>query len=308
MPPEWAADFVRDADMHPRFQAAFATLSSSFQAVLQPILAADTFPAYLTPEQMAEIATQTGLDHQAISFALLPLAAACAVAPLSKFNVGALALGKSGQLYFGANMEFSGATMQQTVHAEQSAITHAWLRGEKALEAITVNYTPCGHCRQFMNELNSGTSLRIHLPGREPATLGDYLPDAFGPRDLAIETLLLDEVDHGLPLKGDPLCQAALQAANRSHAPYSQALSGVALQMADDTIFAGSYAENAAFNPSLPPLQAALIMLNLSGYDVSQIQRAALAEAPDARLIQRQATFATLQALGCANFITVPLA
>lgn len=293
--------------MHPRFQPAFATLSSSFQAVLQPILAADDFPAYLTPAQMVEIEAQTGLDRQAISFALLPLAAACAVAPLSKFNVGALALGQSGHLYFGANMEFSGATMQQTVHAEQSAITHAWLRGEKALEAVTVNYTPCGHCRQFMNELNSGTSLRIYLPGREPATLGDYLPDAFGPRDLAIETLLLDDVDHGLTVKGDPLCQAALQAANRSHAPYSQALSGVALQMADDKIFAGSYAENAAFNPSLPPLQAALIMLNLSGYDVLQIQRAVLAEAPDARLIQRQATFATLQALGCANFTTVPL-
>ncbi len=294
--------------MHPRFHAAFATLSSSFQAVLQPILAAENFPAYLTPEQMAEIEAQTGLDRQAISFALLPLAAACAVAPLSEFNVGALALGKSGHLYFGANMEFSGATMQQTVHAEQSAITHAWLRGENALEAITVNYTPCGHCRQFMNELNSGTSLRIHLPGREPATLGDYLPDAFGPRDLAIETLLLDEVDHGLPIKGDALCQAALHAANQSHAPYSGAFSGVALQMADDAIFVGRYAENAAFNPSLPPLQAALIMLNLSGYDVLQIQRAVLAEAPDAALIQRQATSATLQALGCMNFTTIPLA
>lgn len=68
-------------------------------------------------------------------------------------------------------MEFLGATMQQTVHAEQSAISHAWLRGEKALRAITVNYTPCGHCRQFMNELNSGLELRINLPGRAPHTL-----------------------------------------------------------------------------------------------------------------------------------------
>ncbi|MDN8542505.1 cytidine deaminase [Erwinia sp. BC051422] len=292
--------------MQPRFQAAFAALPSPLQAALQPLLT-DTFPAFFTPEQMAAIRTETGLDNRELTFALLPLAAACAVAPLSRFNVGALALGRSGHLYFGANMEFSGATMQQTVHAEQSAVSHAWLRGEKGLEAITVNYTPCGHCRQFMNELNSGTALRIHLPGREPATLGDYLPDAFGPRDLAIETLLLDEVDHGLTITGDALVRAALEAANRSHAPYSQALSGVALQMADGAIFAGSYAENAAFNPSLPPLQAALILLNLAGYDVLQIQRAVLAEAPDARLIQRQATAATLQALGCATLQTVPL-
>lgn len=61
--------------------------------------------------------------------------------------------------------------MQQTVHAEQSAISHAWLRGETSLRAITVNYTPCGHCRQFMNELNSGLALRIHLPGREAHAL-----------------------------------------------------------------------------------------------------------------------------------------
>ena len=74
-----------------------------------------------------------------------------------------------------------------TVHAEQSAISHAWLSGEKALAAITVNYTPCGHCRQFMNELNSGLDLRIHLPGREAHALRDYLPDAFGPKDLEIK-------------------------------------------------------------------------------------------------------------------------
>lgn len=293
--------------MHPRFLAAFATLPSPLQTALQPIVSAADFQALLTPSQIAEIKAATGLDDRELAFALLPLAAACAVAPLSNFNVGALARGKSGHLYFGANMEFVGATMQQTVHAEQSAVTHAWLRGEQALEAITVNYTPCGHCRQFMNELNSGTALAIHLPGREPSTLGDYLPDAFGPRDLEIKTLLLDEVDHGLQIQGDPLTQAALQAANRSHAPYTQAWSGVALQAADGTIFAGSYAENAAFNPSLPPLQAALNLLSLSGHDVLNIQRAVLAEAPEAKVIQRQATVATLQALGCTSITTVPL-
>lgn len=49
---------------------------------------------------------------------------------LSHFNVGAIARGVSGRWYFGGNMEFLGATMQQTVHAEQSAISHARLRGE----------------------------------------------------------------------------------------------------------------------------------------------------------------------------------
>lgn len=287
--------------MRSRFHAAFAQLPASLQAALQPLLTDDHFPAMFNAQEVEALERQTGLDDDALAFALLPLAASCARTDLSHFNVGAVARGVSGNLYFGANMEFAGTTMQQTVHAEQSAITHAWMRGEKGLVSVTVNYTPCGHCRQFMNELNSGVKLQINLPGRKPATLGDYLPDAFGPRDLDITTLLLDERDHGFALQGDELNQAAIAAANRSHAPYSNAPAGVALALRDGKIICGSYAENAAFNPSLPPLQAALNVLSLSGYDYSDIQRAILAERADAPLTQWDATAATLNALGCQN-------
>lgn len=288
--------------MHPRFQTAFAQLADNLQSALEPILADKYFPALLTGEQVSSLKSATGLDEDALAFALLPLAAACARTPLSNFNVGAIARGVSGTWYFGANMEFIGATMQQTVHAEQSAISHAWLSGEKALAAITVNYTPCGHCRQFMNELNTGTKLAINLPGRQAATLGDYLPDAFGPRDLDIKTLLMDEENHNLSLaNADELTLAALDAANRSHAPYSHAYSGVALEAEDGTVYSGRYAENAAFNPSLPPLQAALILMNVSGKDVLRTRRAVLVETEDAVFSQWDATQATLHALGCTQ-------
>ncbi|BFJ68714.1 MULTISPECIES: cytidine deaminase [Salmonella] len=298
--------------MHPRFQTAFAQLADNLQSALAPILADHHFPAMLTAEQVSTLKNTAGLDEDALAFALLPLAAACARTDLSHFNVGAIARGVSGNWYFGANMEFLGATMQQTVHAEQSAISHAWLRGEKGLAAVTVNYTPCGHCRQFMNELNSGLDLRIHLPGRAPHTLRDYLPDAFGPKDLEIKTLLMDEQDHGFTLTGDTLTgdtltQAAITAANKSHMPYSHSPSGVALECKDGRIFTGSYAENAAFNPTLPPLQGALNLLSLNGYDYADIQRAILAEKGDAALIQWDATAATLKALGCHNIDRVLL-
>lgn len=293
--------------MHPRFQTAFAQLADNLQSALAPLLADVHFPAVLTAAQVSLLKSESGLDEDALAFALLPLAAACARTDLSHFNVGAIARGISGSWYFGANMEYLGATMQQTVHAEQSAISHAWLRGEKGLAAITVNYTPCGHCRQFMNELNSGLDLRIHLPGREPRALRDYLPDAFGPKDLDIKTLLMDEQDHGFAANGDALAQAAIAAANKSHMPYSNAPSGVALECKDGTIFSGSYAENAAFNPTLPPLQGALNLLNLNGYDYPDIQRAVLAEKSDAPLIQWDATAATLKALGCTNIDRVLL-
>lgn len=293
--------------MHPRFQSAFSQLPADLQTAIAPVLADAHFSAMLSAGQVSSLRNATGLDEDALAFALLPLAAACARADLSHFSVGAIARGVSGTWYFGGNMEFLGATMQQTVHAEQSAISHAWLRGEKALAAITVNYTPCGHCRQFMNELNSGLALRINLPGRAPHTLKDYLPDAFGPKDLDIKTLLMDEQDHGYPLQGDALTQAAIKAANKSHTPYSKSPSGVALELADGTIFSGSYAENAAFNPTLPPLQGALNLLSLHGYDYPAITRAMLAERADAPLIQWDATVATLKALGCQNIDRVLL-
>lgn len=73
-------------------------------------------------------------------------------------------------------------------------------------------------------------------------------------------------------------------------------------------VFSGSYAENAAFNPTLPPLQGALNLLSLNGYDYPDIQRAVLAEIADAPLIQWDATAATLKALGCTTIDRVLLA
>ncbi|MBK0092040.1 cytidine deaminase [Erwinia sp. S59] len=288
--------------MHPRFTAAFSALPADLQTAIHSLLDSADFNGVLGPQDVARLKQETGLDEDALALALLPIAACCAVAPVSNFNVGAISRGVSGHWYFGANMEFEHAPLQQTVHAEQSAITHAWLHGEEKLDAITVNYTPCGHCRQFMNELNSGTAIRISLPGRAVSTLGDYLPDAFGPADLNITERLLTPIHHGFASGGDALQQAAIEAANQSHAPYSHSYSGVALRSQSGNLFTGRYAENAAFNPSLPPLQAALIMMNMRNEALDTIQQAVLVECEDSTLSQRDATRATLAALGCEDF------
>ena len=56
--------------------------------------------AYLTPEQVA------GRPLEALLRELEPLAAARAVAPISNFHVGAVAVGASGAVYLGFNLEF----------------------------------------------------------------------------------------------------------------------------------------------------------------------------------------------------------
>ncbi|MCA6939219.1 cytidine deaminase [Pectobacterium versatile] len=288
--------------MHPRFENAFQQLPASLQAAIGPLIDKPDFAAMLTADDVNAVCEASQLDADALAFALLPLAAACAQAPISNFQVGAIAQGLSGNFYFGANMEFSAVQLQQTVHAEQSAVSHAWICNERGLRAVTVNYTPCGHCRQFMNELRNAASLRIQLPGRQPAVLSHYLPDSFGPVDLHIDTLLMDDINHGAILQNvGALARQALDAANRSHAPYSKAISGIALETLSGNIYTGRYAENAAFNPSLPPLQVALNLMNLAGDDPCTIKHAAVVERRNAVVSHWAISQIMLAELGCTD-------
>lgn len=221
------------------------------------------------------------LTSKELALILLPVSASYANPTISHFCVGAIVMGESGNLYFGANQEFCSTNIQQTIHAEQSAITHAWMRNESKLIDVTVNYTPCGHCRQFMNELNNAEELKIHLPHRSNTLLREYLPDSFGPKDLNISYRLFDQQDNKLSYETkDELVLAALRAANQSYAPYSKSYSGIAIQLQNLQIFTGSYAENAAFNPTLPALQVAINHVLLSGNEVENIQRVVMVEQP----------------------------
>ncbi len=130
---------------------------------------------------------------------------------------------------------------------------------------LVINYAPCGHCRQFINEVNISADFRIVLPACEPQSLSDYLPNAFGPADLGIEARILGS--SGAQITEGDLMERARGACQQSHAPYSDNRSGIALRFGDGEVVTGQYAENAAFNPSLPALQVALNARRLQGKD-----------------------------------------
>ncbi len=79
-----------------------------------------------------------------------------AVAPFSKYKVGAALLTKSGKVYHGCNVE--NCTYALTVCAERVALLTALAAGEREFAAIAVVTqsdepgTPCGPCRQLMWE------------------------------------------------------------------------------------------------------------------------------------------------------------
>ncbi|MEG3221922.1 cytidine deaminase [Vibrio gigantis] len=284
--------------MNSRITLALESAPTAIKALLSDIVLADNFDATLSPEQFASLLQASGLADDELRIALLPFAAAYSYAPLSDFYVGAIVRGLSGTLYFGANLEIAGAQLGQTVHAEQSAISHAWMKGEQGISDITINFSPCGHCRQFMNELTTAKELKVQLPQRDEMSLQEYLPDSFGPADLGVTTGLMTKLDHKYTTEETtPIVVEALAALNRSHAPYTKNLSGVSLQLTSGEVFTGAYAENAAFNPSLPPLQVALIQLKLAGFDFEEIESAALVEIGEGSISHLADTQSTLEAI-----------
>ncbi|PIN25134.1 Cytidine deaminase [Handroanthus impetiginosus] len=94
------------------------------------------------------------------------------------------------------------------------------------------------------------------------------------------------------------LREEALEAANNSHAPYSGCPSGVALMDCEGKVYGGSYVESAAYNPSLGPLQAALVAyVARGGGDYERIVSAVLVEKEVAKVKQEDTVRLLLKAV-----------
>jgi len=94
-----------------------------------------------------------------------------AVAPFSKFKVGAALRTKSGRVFHGCNVE--NCTYALTVCAERVALLTALAAGEREFDAIAVVTqsdepgTPCGPCRQLMWEYCGDLDVALaNLTGR----------------------------------------------------------------------------------------------------------------------------------------------
>ena len=267
-----------------------AKFRPELRSQLTSLLAAPDFHGVISAADAQKLAHAMGSDVYQLMLALLPLVAESARPAISHYKVGAVAMGLAGNLYFGMNMEFLGKSLIYTVHAEQAAVVNAWLNQETGLTALAVSAAPCGYCRQFLWELATAGKLKIYLPGKSPRMLADYLPDAFGPGDLGVTGGLLSPQNNHLVLdqpSEDPVILAALQAANRSYAPYTSLVNpnrgkacyaGVALATADRRLFTGSYGENAAYNPAILPMQAALVAMNLHRSYFTPITKAVLVQ------------------------------
>lgn len=119
-------------------------------------------------------------------------AATMAYVPYSAFPVGAAVLTDDGSVVAGSNIE--NASYGLTVCGERVAAFTAAAAGHRVIRAIAVSTpravgaTPCGACRQVLNEFAPrDADLVIILEsasGPEQIPLSALLPRSFGPRDL----------------------------------------------------------------------------------------------------------------------------
>jgi len=174
------------------------------------------------------IAKSENVSVDDLMLSLLPLARSYSRAPISNFFVGVTVRGASGSLYLGANIEISGQCLGFAVHAEQSALSNAYMNSEQSVTSLAVaGGAPCGHCRQFMEEMSPAGEILILIPNQPASKLASILPAAFGPAALGATQGALPVRKASLSLTSEPpdtLATAALVAACRS---YSVAIADV---------------------------------------------------------------------------------
>ncbi len=119
-----------------------------------------------------------------------------AIAPYSRFTVGAALRAKNGTIYTGCNIE--NAAFTPTTCAERTALfkavsegvtefTDIAIVGARIGEVNTLVTAPCGVCRQALYEF-TGPSLHVILAKTpedyQEMTLGELLPLGFGPKNV----------------------------------------------------------------------------------------------------------------------------
>ncbi|KAJ6584792.1 cytidine deaminase [Mycena capillaripes] len=130
--------------------------------------------------------------------------------PYSKFAVGAALLAADGTIFKGANIE--NASYGGTICAERTAIVKAVSDGTKSFIALAVvtdvaaALSPCGMCRQVIREFCAQNMPILLVPADYPkppghesegkpgitaggvkeTSIGELLPDSFGPEHLEL--------------------------------------------------------------------------------------------------------------------------
>lgn len=211
----------------------------------------------------------------------LPVAGAMARPPISGYRVAAVGIEAEGDLVLGANLEFPGADLGATIHAEGFVALRARRRGRRLATLAVREAHPCAHCRQTLAEAADADALSIVDLLGNMLSLVDLYPWPFGPAALGHggdtpgatpwpDLTLVGPARTPSDLPGGVAAEL-LAAGRRAHAPYSGAPSAVVLRLRDGRLLAAGCVESVAFNPSVTAMQAALVEVAAARADAAAI-------------------------------------
>jgi len=261
----------RIAELTPRCGEAIAAV---LRARLAPQDPAGNLGGVLERNEVAALVERFGLrDVEELMLLALPAARDIARPPISGFFVGAVGLeAETGNLVLGGNVEFPGTHLGFTVHGEGFVLARAFSRGTTIARLAIGEAHPCAHCRQFLSEFAATRDMVLIDPLGHRLSMAELYPWPFDP-DYLGETGAVPGRKAWSLAAGDTRLRAA---GERAHAPYSKCPAAVVLTLADGSELSGSAIESVAFNPSMGPLQAALIELIAHGRSYDEIAAARL--------------------------------
>jgi cytidine deaminase len=235
--------------------------------------------AFLAAADVAALITTFGLrSAREAAILAIPAAATLARPPISDYHVGAVGLATTGELVLGGNLEFPGASIHHTVHGEGFVTLRARALGRPLAELAISQARPCAHCRQVLAEMAWAADLRVVDPLGHDLALWDLYPWPFTPADLGgtganptVRAVPGPGVEASLPVD---VRAGLLRAGASAHAPYSREPAAIALRLADGRLISGAVLESVAFNPTIGPLQDALVALAAGGIAFAAVREA----------------------------------
>lgn len=280
--------FQAEPDIAARFERQSAQIGDALGAEIAKLVAAkarrpeDDLGSIVLAAEVTILRQSFGLGSVE-ELMLLALGPARGIArpPISKFLVGAVGLEReTGNLILGGNVEFPGTHLGFTIHGEGFVFTRAASRGT-TVETIALGEAhPCAHCRQYISEFAGSRELTLIDPLGHRLSMAQLYPWPFDPDYLGERGAIAGARDAALRLAANDwpptIADRLLDAGRRAHAPYSRCPGAVVLALGDGQLVSGFSVESVAFNPTMGPLQAAMINLLAHGYEASDIAEATL--------------------------------
>lgn len=284
-----ANPFHADAAIRSRFESLDASIGPAVRAAVAAGLertrrdVAHNLGGILLRQDVDSIRLEHGLTVDELMLLARGTAVSFAQPPISQFFVGVVGLEReTGNLIFGGNLEFVGAHIGNTVHGEGFVFTRAFGRGTSVETICLGEAHPCAHCRQYMSEFAATADLTLIDTLGHRLRMAELYPWPFDPGYLGERGIVSGEVlqpDLALASNKLPADVAAQLTAlgRRAYVPYSKTPSAVVLQLRDGTLIGGAAIESVSFNPTMSPLQAAMVDLFAHGYAASDIVGAVMA-------------------------------